>query len=278
MSAAAAAFALVVSNAFPSTVLAQGPAEVSNPQIEIEYVQPRNPAYRPIYDRLKQRQVLEELQRFLTPLRLPAKLVIKVDQCGAPTVPFRPGGPAVICYELVEQIESIAAKADANNRATVLIGTFVQATLHEVAHAIFDIYKVPVWGREGDAADRLAGFLMLQFGEDLARQAIVGTAIFFELSGKTWSGSAFADTNSPEAQRYYNYLCVAYGGRPATFQFLVKTDDKSPPILPEARAKRCPGEYEQVRKAFNLRIMPYVDPDMLVKSRAARWVLPGTGR
>jgi hypothetical protein len=30
--------------------------------------------------------------------------------------------------------------------------------------------------------------------------------------------------------------------------------------------------------AFNLRIMPYVDPDILVKVRAIQWLLPINGR
>jgi hypothetical protein len=35
---------------------------------------------------------------------------------------------------------------------------------------------------------------------------------------------------------------------------------------------RCSGEYEQVRHAFDLRIMPYVDPDQAIKVRAAQWL------
>src|SRR5712692_1818831 len=50
-----------------------------NPQIDIAYVEPRDPRFRPIYDKLKQRQVLEELQSFLAPLRLPRKLQVKID-------------------------------------------------------------------------------------------------------------------------------------------------------------------------------------------------------
>jgi hypothetical protein len=30
--------------------------------------------------------------------------------------------------------------------------------------------------------------------------------------------------------------------------------------------------------AFNLRIMPFVDPDLLVKIKSADWLLPGDGR
>src|SRR5262247_2154980 len=79
--------------------LAQAPAIPPNPQIEIAYVEPSTPNYQPIYQRLKQRQVLEELQQFLSPLLLTRKVLVKIDQCGGMTSRYKPGGPVVICYE-----------------------------------------------------------------------------------------------------------------------------------------------------------------------------------
>src|SRR5262245_40627592 len=103
---------------------AQVPGTLQNPQVEIAYVQPANPNYKPIYERLKKLQVLEELQQFLVPLKLPRKLTVQVDQCGATSRPYVPGGPATVCYELVEQIEAAAAKADPSLRDVVIVGTF----------------------------------------------------------------------------------------------------------------------------------------------------------
>ncbi|MCC6775756.1 MAG: hypothetical protein IT537_03835 [Hyphomicrobiales bacterium] len=273
-----AALALALPMMVGAPVAAQAPASLQNAQIEIVYVAPRNPAFQPIHDKLKKRQVLEELKQFLAPLKLPRKLTVQLDQCGAAARSYRTGGPATVCYELVEQIERVAAKASPNMREPVLVGTFIQAVLHEVALAVFDILQVPVWGRPHDAADMLSALLVLHFGEDVARQTIVGTAVFFEMSGRTWTGSAFATVSSPEAQRYFNFLCIAYGGAQKTFEFLVKAEEGKEPIMPQRRAARCEGEYQQVRKAFNLRIMPFVDPDLLVRVRAMPWVMPDDGR
>jgi Putative metallopeptidase len=277
MSLAAVIVALMPA-AFVTGAAAQAPAPLRTPQIEIAYVQPRNAAFQPIQERLKKRQVLEQLKQFLTPLRLPQKLTVQFDQCGAASRAYKPQAPATICYEMIEQIERVAIKAAPDAREMVLVGTVVQAVLHEVAHAIFDILQVPVWGRSKDAADMLAAFIMLQFGEDVARQTILGTAVFWELSGKSWTGSAFADTGSPEPQRYFNYLCIAYGGAPKSFEHLAKAEEGKKPIIPEDRAKRCSREYHQFRKAFDLRIMPYVDPDLLVQVRAKQWLLPSEGK
>jgi hypothetical protein len=268
----AAIAALVAAITPPPASAQQVPAELQNPLVEIVYREPSNAAFKPIVERLKQHRVLEQLKVFLAPLRLPRKLTVNVDQCGAMSRAYEPRGPVTICYELIEQIEKVAAKADARVRERVLVGAFVQAAFHETAHAIFDILQVPVWGRENDAADRLAAFIMVEFGEDVAMQTILGTADFFRLSGRTWTGSEFAEVNSPEAQRFFNYLCIALGGAPKSFDFLVNPKDKDEQLLPDRRAERCPGEFEQVRQAFNLRIMPYVDPDLLVKVRAIQWL------
>jgi hypothetical protein len=272
MSAALVAAALLGPTSTPAS--AQVPPDLQNPQVDIVYLEPRNPAFRPIAERLKQRRVLEQLKVFLAPLKMPRKLTVNVDECGAPTRAYKAQGPVTICYELVDQIEKVAAKAEPNERERVLVGAFVQVAFHEVANAVFDMLQVPIWGRAHDAADRLAAFIMVQFGEDVALQTILGTAAFFKLSGKTWTGSAFADVNSPDAQRFFNYLCIAVGGAPKTFDFLVNPKENAEQILPDRRAQRCPGEYEQVRMAFNLRIMPYVDPDILVRVRAIQWLTP----
>ncbi len=133
--------------------------------------------------------------------------------------------------------------------------------------------------------------------------------------------------------RLFNYLCIAYGGAPRTFQPLwndfIKVEGRYPSAVAALDKRRidCLGlrapqelfidrtmlqkcindalnykpdstpdstvaelqrdlwrcetanvpppvadtsEYEQVRQAFNLRIMPYVDPDALAQLRGRR--------
>jgi hypothetical protein len=137
---------------------------------------------------------------------------------------------------------------------------------------VYDELQIPVWGRMEDAADRLAALVMLQFGEDLALRTILGATALFDASGKTWTGSDFGNALSPDEQRYYNYLCNASGGAPITFKFLTVPDKNGDQMLPDRRAVRCDGEYAQVLKAFNLWVMPSVDPNLLVRVRATPWL------
>src|SRR5438477_10140286 len=106
--AIAAAVLLIGATSAPSA--AQPPAALDNPQIEIVYRPPTDRALVPIRDRLQRDGALERLKRFLAPLKLSQKLTVEFDQCGALARPYRPQGPATICYELVDRIERIAAK------------------------------------------------------------------------------------------------------------------------------------------------------------------------
>jgi len=271
--AATAAVWLIVQN---TPVLAQAPTLPTNPQIQVEYVMPKIGAFTPIYASLRVRKPLEELQQFLVPLKLPRPIKIQIDTCGAENRTRVPGGPATVCYELIDKIEKTAAGiTDPALKQTVIVGTFTQAVLHELAYAVFDSMQIPIWGRLDDAADRLAAFVLLQFSEHVAQTTLIGSAEFFLLSRKTWTGSAFADTASPEAQRFYNYLCIAYGGDNLDFGGWTQAPKGQDPLLPAFRSQQCGYEYEQVRHAFDIRIMPYIDPDLLLRVKAAQWFLAG---
>jgi hypothetical protein len=250
-----------------AAVVAAAPAQQS--QTKVAYDAPTNAQLQPIYQQLKQRAVLEEMQAFLTPLHLPRPLTIKTAQCGTTTLARPQADTATVCYEMIAAIEKLVSQrtSDRDLAQSVIIGAFIQTALHETSRAIFEILSVPIWGRERDAADRLAALIMTQFGEDVSRTAILGTADLFMWSDKTWTGSDFSDTGSPDYQRFFNYVCIAYAAAPLQFGDLVNRG-----ILPKRRAERCQGEYDQVRRAFDLRIMPYVDPDLLIKARATPWL------
>lgn len=274
-----------------ASAVAQAPAAMRNPQIAIAYVEPADAAYRPIYERLKARHVLEQLSAFLSPLRLPRKIEARTEQCNQPNKDYEPGGAVTICYEYVAHLEKLAEKIPANartargvSREDAVVGAFVQIVLHEMSHAVIEAYKLPVWGREEDAADKLAGFLMLQFGTEIARRTLNGAAYFFEASDRTWTGNDFSDVRGTEAQRFYNYLCIAYGGDQDAFKDFVQDDGQSgrssgvqaaatrqrTDLLPARRAARCPKEYSDLKYAFEITVLPQVDQGMMQKVLARK--------
>lgn len=260
-----------------SPAAAQAPDGPAGGQIRISYGEPKNPAHLPIYERLQKRRVLEDFQEFLSPLKLPKPLTIKTESCNGVVNAYYSSGAVTICYEYIAWIHQIAAKVTLSNEISLedaVVGPFVDVLLHEVAHAIFDILKIPLFGREEDAADQLAAFILLQFGNDVARRTIVGAALLFrQMSIDREPGSAdFASVHGLPAQRFVNVLCIAYGAQPKLFADYVKQG-----FLPVFRIGYCRWEYQQVRHAFLTLISPHIDPVLQEKVRGREW-LPASGK
>ncbi len=265
-------------------------AQEQTNQISIVYEEPKKADYRPIYDRLKQRKVLETLQQFLSPLKLPRKLTVKTGECGGnPFAPYTPGGPVTICYEFVALVEQAQPQGQIGaigpqliTREMAVVGPFVEEALHDVALGVFDMLEVPVWGRAEDAADYVAAFVMLQFGTDVARKTVFGTAWFLNVldialrnSSNTMSNVNYLDAVRPTVrQRYYNILCIAVGSDPIGFSVLLAFN-RTPAIsdLPLERECTKSEEYQQVKDAFTRTILnPYVDPVLLKQVQSTQWL------
>jgi hypothetical protein len=270
---------------------AQTPPPLINAQIDISYVQPANAALRPVYERLRERKVLETLQQFLAPLKLPRKLLIKFDECGTTGARYRPQGPVTICYEYVAEVERLAPKATVDllpgpiTTESALIGPVVQAALRETAIAVFDLLQIPVWGRQEDAADRVAAFTMVQFGPDVAWNTAVGFQWF--LSGSAHLPPDFADVRGSALQRYYTTLCIAVGAeqrqifrfRPGdNRRFVWFVAQGNAGDLPYSRYLSCVEEFETVRQAFDETILPYVDAALLERVRNTSWIQFSTAK
>src|SRR5437588_91669 len=72
-----------------------------------------------------------------------------------------------LCYEWLDFALRVAPQTttpDGMTREDAVLGAFLQVTFHELGHGMFDIYEIPILGREEDAADQIAGFILSQFG------------------------------------------------------------------------------------------------------------------
>jgi hypothetical protein len=253
-------------------------AQLTNDNLVIDYVEPRNPAYEPIMQRLKGQMFLERLQQFLSPVTLPRKLRLTTRQCtldGSPNAFYYPlDWQLNICYEIVDFLDKMTPTEPVNGVAPkrVILGALTGIVLHEVGHALFDNLQVPVLGREEDAADQLAAFLALQFDRDVAVTVVTGMA-YAQLSlknvgmGIIADRRSFSDEHGTADQRFYNLLCIAYGGDPGTFASFA-----APDVLPPERAEGCKKEYAQVRDAFYKTIFPHIDPAKMALVQSVKWL------
>ena len=120
----------------------------------------KNPAHEALSRMLKERQVLEKFKEFLSPLRLPRALRLKLQGCDGVSNAWYGDDAITVCYEYIDDILRNAPeeKTPAGvTRADAIVGPTLEVFLHEVGHAVFDYLDVPILGREEDAADQFAG-------------------------------------------------------------------------------------------------------------------------
>jgi hypothetical protein len=276
------------------------PPLVHNPRIIIDYEEARHPVFGYIVDpddarfskdfgtfvqkyeklngvrqRLIKRQLLEEFSQFLAPLKLPITLRLVTRECGVVNAFYDPrSSRVVLCYERFANAEDVAPKQTTPQgitREDAIVGSIVGVMLHEAGHAVSNLLRLPVLGREEDTADQIAGFVSLQFGRDVARTLIKGEAYSWHVRQ---GSSRFWGVHSTGLQRRHMYLCLAYGKDPDGFSdFVTKFG-----WLPHERAANCANEYRQVEHAFRTTILPHLDMDVLKQVRERKWLRPDDGR
>jgi hypothetical protein len=243
-------------------------------RVSIRYVPPKNPAHQEIYTDLKQRGALEKLQKLLSPFRLPRTLRISLTGCDGEADAFYEDAAITICYEYIDElIKNMPQDPLPGGIAPIdtVIGPLFEVSLHEFAHALFDMLELPVFGREEDAADQVAAYSLLQFGESEARRLIIGTAYAYHMDEKKIdqcrSMEDYAGEHGTPAQRFFNVLCIAYGADKKLFGDIV-----SKGYLPKSRAEYCEEEYEQVQDAVDLLIVPHIDLDLADELMGEPWL------
>jgi putative metallopeptidase DUF4344 len=237
-------------------------------QVSVVYVSPNNFSFEEVYDLLRQHNALEKINEILSPFRFPEQLTIETAECGAVNSyyhrkNFKP--TVTICYEFLKRILELLPNETTPAGITpsdAAVGQFFWVTFHEVGHATFDMFNIPIFGHEEDAADNFATFIMLQFGKGQARRMINGAA----WAWKAYLGdyqknpvvqtrlAAFATDHGLPQERFYNLVCLAFGANSQEF-----ADFES--FLPPTRSPNCSHEYQTLVRAFRQEIRPHIDEE-----------------
>src|SRR5690348_15861833 len=100
-------FAFLLVFAIVSTFAAVVARESTAPQtdrVEIEYVTPKNAAHEPIYQLMRERKVLERFKEYLSPLRLPRILLLKLEGCDGEINSWYTDDAVTVCPEHLDNI------------------------------------------------------------------------------------------------------------------------------------------------------------------------------
>ena len=176
---------------------------------------------------------------------LEKRIDLVAADCGRANAYYDPHNRTVtLCHELVAVI------AGAFTDKTYLRHLYLYVALHELGHALIDVLDLPVVGREEDAADQFAALFFINVAErDLGLvMGVVLAAQFFRRADT--DQAVFWDNHSFGEARYYQLMCLIYGGAPQARDIIGK-------VLPADRGEQCVGEYRQVRRGWNRLLAPH---------------------
>ena len=219
---------------------------------------------------LQERDVLGVVRSILSPLRLPRELTIEIKGCDGDENTYYDGGVVTFCYEYVELLQRHSPRIATPGgvpRADALFGAIIDTLLHEAGHGVFDILEIPFLGREEDAADFFSAYIMLQFPFEHARRLFEGVAFMFANEARTALEQPFGigDYAGPHGlapQRYYRFVCTAYGLDPQAFAQAAIDGG-----LSARRQSSCVEEFGLLqRRAFDKLILPHIDGAMREKA------------
>lgn len=263
----------------PLLVISTGDAaaESKTKQIRVEYVRPTNSAHQAIYEQMKTARVLEYIQEMLAPIRLPRQLPLKLTGCNGEANAWYDYKAVTVCYEFIEQILKNTPNRELPlgvTKVDTIAGPLLDVFMHEAGHAVFDILRIPLFGREEDAADQFSTYVMLLYDRERARRLILGSAyqyvVDMQQANITLPLKKFSDEHGTPAQRFYNVLCIAYGADQKLFSDVLASG-----FLPKERAEGCEDEFYQVSFAFRTLVGPHVEKSLARRSYKKRFKKDG---
>lgn len=229
--------------AVPITARAEGQSFIAL------YSPGHTPEFLAFNSELARKHSLEDIaEKLSSQIYLPEPVGLTIAECGNANAFYNSQYRLIsICYELFGQMtigiqrsfNGIASPQEIND---AISGGIAFVLLHELGHALVHILDLPLLGREEDAADQIAAYLILQSSDNISTSAIAGALWFFRSgSALFYTRRHFSDTHSLGQQRQSNLACWAYGKDAIRYQYLLVGEH-----LTHERSLGCSGEYQKL--------------------------------
>lgn len=230
---------------------------------KVIYTPTENPKYAEANENLRQSGALEVIADELNAtLAIPEDVTITFKECGEVNAYWSPQTRSInMCYELMEYFaQTFKNNAQTEEELERIIGDATTFTFfHELGHGLVDILQLPATGKEEDAVDQLSTFVLLTTDQREGGRTVLSGAQWFwnnfqatRESGASIEKLNWADEHSMDGARAFNIMCWTYGSDPQKYSGLVNDP------LPEARAVRCPSEYNKLSRAWLNLLRPYL--------------------
>ena len=205
----------------------------------------------------RERRMLEQFAEWTNEwLQLPAPVVLTFSECGHANAYYRAEYRQIdMCLEQLVDIQDRLARRVPEDRMDeeAIDGAAYFILSHELGHALVHTLHLPITGREEDAVDQLAAYIMMD-GSEEGRNAAMSWAM--SLPSENDLTFYLADEHSLTPQRRFNVFCWMYGQDPVRNAYFVTTG-----MLPEDRARRCPREYAQLRESWEFLLSKHTSLD-----------------
>lgn len=129
--------------------------------------------------------------------------------------------------EIAQRFIAANPNADLAAQQSFVISGVVHTLYHEYAHVLVDYLNLPVLGREEDAADSFASYVLITMMEDGPRLLKDGADLFYleSLDPEPFASVMLSDSHSLPIQRFYMSLCHLYASDEKAYQYLITEHD-----------------------------------------------------
>jgi len=193
---------------------------------------------------------------------LPEDITITLAECDTINAFYdRRNKEITICYELMNFVYDFSnfKTTSSEKQSEIFDGILSFILMHELGHALIDVYDLPITGMEEDAVDQLATILMLDSPQSAVYLVHANSYFLFLGTYEVSQGELrFWDEHSFSLQRFYNMQCMMYGKFHDTEVGSVIEE-----ILPYERQIRCEDEYQQVLSSWKRLLEPYANPEAI---------------
>lgn len=174
---------------------------------------------------------------------------VTVRPCGMENAWWDTRGEITYCQEIFQNIDRKRLSAlqtgriDPTNIAKTAAGEMIFVFFHELAHALIYRHKIPFTGREEDAADQFAAWMIMNMNDP---NLYVGAMNFFAEPSRlfrVFGNHNLTDEHGLNIQRRAQLACWGYGRDPGNMRTFATHIG-----LDERRLQRCPEEFQQLMR------------------------------
>lgn len=212
------------------------------------YFPPQASSETPIATELRNGQMLEKIAQLLNlAVEIPRDVLLVGRSCGQANAFYSPQSKEItVCYELLAANanklgQKLRNRASSQDIGRIWASQLIFVVLHEAGHAVVDLYHLPVLGRQEDAADQFAAYVLLSMNQE---QLLKNALLFFEYNklgvvAKMFKSRAiYSDEHSLSEQRLANIVCWGFGKSPEQF-----SDAAAAFHVSQHRLQRCANEF-----------------------------------